>query len=252
MTTHGLPPAHGMYDPQFEHDACGVGFLANITGVKSHGIIKRGISVLCNLHHRGAVGADPLDGDGAGIMIQIPDALYRAVVSFQLPATGEYGTGLVFLSKGSDKEASACIAEVEKAVAHHGLKLLGWRDVPTDNKTLGKVAKGSEPMVKQVFIGRGTTQVDQFELKLLLARKRAENAIRTGKLNGNALFYINSLSASTIIYKGMFLAHTLNEYFLDLNDERAVSAIALVHQRYSTNTFPTCCLLYTSDAADDM
>ena len=238
-TTHGLPPAQGMYDPANEHDACGVGFLANITGVKSHGIIKRGISVLCNLHHRGAVGADPLDGDGAGIMIQIPDGLYRAVVPFQLPATGEYGTGLVFLSKGSDKESSACIAEVEKAVAHHGLKILGWREVPTDNKTLGKVAKGSEPLVKQVFVGRGTVTSAQFELKLLLARKRAENAIRSGKLNGKALFYINSLSASTIIYKGMFLAHTLNEYFLDLNDPRAESAIALVHQRYSTNTFPT-------------
>ena len=239
MSTHGLPPAQGMYDPQFEHDACGVGFLANIKGKRSHGIIARGIQVLCNLHHRGAVGADPLDGDGAGIMIQIPDALYRAVVPFDLPATGEYGTGLVFLSKGSDATSKACTAEVEKAIAHHGLKLLGWRDVPTDNKTLGKVAKGSEPLVKQVFVGRGSVPSDKFELKLLLARKRAENAIRTGKLNGSSLFYINSLSATTIVYKGMFLAHTLNEYFLDLNDERAVSAIALVHQRYSTNTFPT-------------
>ena len=237
--THGLPPASGLYDPQFEHDACGVGFLANIKGVKSHSIISRGIKVLCNLHHRGAVGADPLDGDGAGIMIQIPDALYRAVVGFELPMSGEYGTGLVFLSKGQESAASACIAEVDKAIAAHGLKLLGWRDVPTDNKTLGRVAKGSEPLVKQVFVGRGSVSGEQFELKLLLARKRAENAIRTGKLNGSSLFYINSLSAKTIVYKGMFLAHTLNEYFLDLNDERAVSAIALVHQRYSTNTFPT-------------
>jgi glutamate synthase domain-containing protein 2/glutamate synthase domain-containing protein 1/glutamate synthase domain-containing protein 3 len=228
-----------MYDPQFEHDACGVGFLANIKGAKSHGIINRGIQILCNLHHRGAVGADPLDGDGAGIMIQIPDALYRAVVPFDLPMAGDYGTGLVFLSKGSDSTSQACMAEVEKAVAHHGLKFLGWRDVPTDNRTLGRVAKGSEPLVKQVFVGRGTSATEQFDLKLLLARKRAENAIRAGKLNGSSLFYINSLSAKTIVYKGMFLAHTLGEYFADLSDERAVSAIALVHQRYSTNTFPT-------------
>ncbi len=239
MTTTGLPAAQGLYDPQFEHDACGVGFLANIKGVRSHSIIKRGIQILCNLHHRGAVGADPLDGDGAGIMIQIPDALYRATVTFDLPASGDYGTGLVFLSKGSEGALTSCKQAVEAAVAHHGLKLLGWRDVPVDNKTLGKIAKGSEPTTQQVFVGRGSVPADQFELRLFLARKRAENAIREGKLNGSSLFYINSLSAKTIVYKGMFLAHTLNEYFLDLNDDRAVSAVALVHQRYSTNTFPT-------------
>ncbi len=239
MENHGLPPAQGMYDPRFEHDACGVGFLANVKGMKSHGIIKRGVQILVNLSHRGASGADPLDGDGAGIMIQIPDGLYRAVVPFSLPATGDYGTGLVFLSKGDETSFNACKSEVEKAVTGYGMTVLGWRDVPVDNSTLGKVAKASEPAVRQVFVGRGGVSANDFELKLYLARKKAENTIRAGRLNGSSLFYINSLSAKTIVYKGMFLPETLIHYFKDLSDERAVSAVSLVHSRYSTNTFPT-------------
>ncbi len=235
---HGLPPAQGLYDPANEHDACGVGFLASIKGQKSHSIVKRGVQILCNLHHRGAVGADPLDGDGAGIMIQIPDHLYREVCGFDLPMSGEYGTGLFFVPQDASAR-SACLQAFEDAVAHYGLTLLGWRDVPTDNKTLGRVARSAEPMIKQVFVGRGGSDLKRFELALFLARKRAENSVRSAQLSGEHLFYICSLSAKTIVYKGMFLAHTLNEYFLDLNDERAVSAIALVHQRYSTNTFPT-------------
>jgi glutamate synthase (NADPH/NADH) large chain/glutamate synthase (ferredoxin) len=236
--THGLPPAQGLYDPRYEHDACGVGWLANIKGAKSHGIIKRAIQVLCNLHHRGAVGADPLDGDGAGCLLQIPDALYREVCSFPLPITGDYGTGLVFVPKDAAAR-DACMQAIEQAAAHYDLKLLGWRDVPTDNKALGRVARSTEPMVKQVFIGRGVVSPKRFELTLYLARKHAENRIRSDGLAKDELCYMVSLSSKTVIYKGMFLAHTLDEYYADLGDERAVSAIALVHQRYSTNTFPT-------------
>ena len=236
--THGLPPAQGLYDPANEHDACGVGFLANIKGAKSNGIIARGVKILCNLHHRGAVGADPLDGDGAGILIQVPDALYRAVSGLDLPIAGDYGTGLVFVPRDAAAR-EACVREVEAAVVHYGLKLIGWRVVPTENKTLGRIARSNEPAILQVFVGRGSVESRLFDLRLFLARKRAENRIRAGRIAGDHMFYIVSLSAKTIIYKGMFLAHTLSEYFPDLTDARAVSALAVVHQRYSTNTFPT-------------
>ncbi len=241
--THGLPPAQGLYDPRNEHDACGVGFLANIKGAKSHAIIRRGIQVLCNLHHRGAVGADPLDGDGAGCLIQIPDALYREVCGFALPITGDYGTGLVFVPR-DEKSRAACMQALKQAAEAHDLKLLGWRDVPTDNKALGTIARTTEPTVKQVFIGRGKVTPKKFELALYLARKQAENTVKRehlarGAKGADELFYVVSLSSKTVIYKGMFLAHSLDEYYADLGDERAVSALALVHQRYSTNTFPT-------------
>ncbi len=238
MTHHGLPPAQGLYDPYFEHDACGVGFLANIKGAKSHDIITRGLKILCNLTHRGAVGADPNDGDGAGILIQIPDALFRAVVPFSLPASGDYGAGVIFLPP-DEQRRSNCMRAVEEAVAAQHLQLLGWRDVPTDNRTLGRNARASEPQVKQLFVGRGATSSTRFELALYLARKQAENTIRIGNLSPEHFFYICSLSSKSIVYKGMFLAEQLGVYFPDLSDPRAASALALVHQRYSTNTFPT-------------
>ena len=237
---NGLPLAQGLYDPSQEHDACGVGFLASIKGIKTHATVARGIRILCNLHHRGAVGADPRDGDGAGILIQVPDALYRAVCGFALPMSGAYGTGLVFMPR-DDSARAACRHAVEQAVEHHGLKLLGWRDVPTDNRTLGRVAAGNEPLIQQLFVGHDGTPAAarRFELLLLLARKRAENTVRGHQLAGSHAFYICSLSSKSIVYKGMFLAATLGDYFPDLADERCVSALALVHQRYSTNTFPT-------------
>jgi glutamate synthase (NADPH/NADH) large chain len=234
----GLPPAQGMYSGDNEHDACGVGFLANIKGFKSHGIISRAIQVLCNLHHRGAVGADPLDGDGAGILIQVPDALYRGVSGFDLPPSGDYGTGIAFVPR-DEKAREACLAAFAAAVSARKLKLIGWREVPTRNNCLGKAAKATEPKVMQVFVGRGAVAPKHLELELYLARKRAENAIRGGKLSGDQGFYLCSLSSKTVVYKGMFLAHALGEYFPELSDERAVSALAIVHQRYSTNTFPT-------------
>jgi len=239
MTNHiGRPPAQGLYDPANEHDNCGVGFIANIKGQKSHSIVKRGIEILCNLTHRGAVGADPLDGDGAGLMIQIPDAYYREICDFELPAPGEYGAGIVFLPTDNESR-EACIAVFNRELVGVGCTLLGWREVKTDSSTIGRNARSVEPCVMQVFVGRGEVETDKFELMLYLARKRAENAIRDGQLAGNEMFYVCSLSSRTILYKGMLLSEQLNTFFPELDDERLVSAIAFVHQRYSTNTFPT-------------
>ncbi len=234
----GLPPAQGLYDPANEHDACGVGFLANIKGKKSHDIISRGLQILCNLTHRGAVGADPNDGDGAGILLQIPDAFYRAIVPFDLPATGEYGTGIVFLPQIETNRIN-CMKAFEDAVKHHGMQFLGWRDVPTNNASLGRSAKKNEPIIKQPFIGRGTVPPAKLEIALYLARKRAENIVRDNKYSPFHFFYVCSLSSKSIVYKGMFLSEQVEVYYPDLQDERAVSALAIVHQRYSTNTFPT-------------
>jgi glutamate synthase (NADPH/NADH) large chain len=234
----GRPPAQGLYDPANEHDNCGVGFIANIKGRKSHSIVKRGIEILCNLTHRGAVGADPLDGDGAGLMIQMPDAYYREVCEFDLPKAGEFGAGIVFFPR--DKACrEACIAVLDRELAGVDCSVLGWREIKTDSSTIGRNARSVEPWVMQVFVSRGEVEAHKLDLMLYLARKRAENAIRAGKLAGDEMFYVCSLSSRTILYKGMLLSEQLNTFFPELDDERLVSAIAFVHQRYSTNTFPT-------------
>ncbi len=234
----GMPPAQGLYDPANEHDSCGVGFIANIKGRKSHCIVKRGIEILCNLTHRGAVGADPLDGDGAGLMIQMPDAYYRQVCDFDLPKVGEFGAGIVFLPRNTTNR-EICIAVLNRELAHVGCSVLGWREIRTDSSTIGRNARSVEPKVMQVFVARGEVAIENLELMLFLARKRAENAIRDDKLAGDEMFYVCSLSSRTILYKGMLLSEQLNTFFPELDDERLVSAIAFVHQRYSTNTFPT-------------
>ncbi|MCW9049931.1 MAG: glutamate synthase large subunit, partial [Deltaproteobacteria bacterium] len=234
----GMPPAQGLYDPANEHDNCGVGFIANIKGRKSHSIVKRGIEILCNLTHRGAVGADPLDGDGAGLMIQMPDAYYREVCDFELPKAGEYGAGVVFLPQDNACRA-ACIEVMNRELSSVGSHVLGWRDIQTDSSTIGSNARSVEPHVMQVFVGCGKVEAQHLELMLYLARKRAENAIREGKLAGQEMFYVCSLSSRTILYKGMLLSEQLNAFYPELDDDRLVSAIAFVHQRYSTNTFPT-------------
>jgi glutamate synthase domain-containing protein 2/glutamate synthase domain-containing protein 1/glutamate synthase domain-containing protein 3 len=233
-----MPPAQGLYDPANEHDNCGVGFIANIKGKKSHSIVKRGIEILCNLTHRGAVGADPLDGDGAGLMIQIPEAYYREVCDFELPATGEFGAGLVFLPR-DNACSEACMELLARELVNVGCHILGWREIQTDSSGIGRNARSVEPRVMQIFVGCGEVEIDKFELKLYLARKRAENAIRNDQLAGEEMFYICSLSSRTILYKGMLLSEQLNTFFPELDDERLVSSIAFVHQRYSTNTFPT-------------
>ncbi len=239
----GLPEAQGMYDPRNEHDACGIGFVANIKNKKSHKIISQGLEILRNLTHRGAVGADPLAGDGAGILIQMPDAFMRAeaaALGVTLPAEGEYAVGFMFLSP-SPAELAASKALIEKCILAEGQLVLGWRDVPVNNAGLGESVKPTEPKSCQIFIGRGGNCADQdaFERKLMVIRKQCR--IAADELGGNLAryFYVPSFSSRTLLYKGMLLAEQVGEYYLDLRDERMVSGMALIHQRFSTNTFPT-------------
>ncbi len=233
----------GLYDPAHEHDACGVGFVAHIKNQKSHAIVAQGLQILKNLEHRGATGYDPLLGDGAGLLIQVPDAFLRDEMARQgvaLPPAGEYGVGMVFLPRNIESRR-ACEAAIERTIRYEGQVLLGWRDVPVDNHGLAQAAKDLEPVIRQVFIGggEGVSDTDALERKLYIIRKEAGHRVQALKLPDVKMFYVSSLSARTIVYKGMLLADQVGEYFLDLRDERLVSALALVHQRFSTNTFPT-------------
>src|SRR3954471_18503902 len=239
-----MPPLRqGLYDPANEHDACGLGFIAHIKGRKSHDIIAQGLRILINLAHRGATGADPLQGDGAGILLQLPDAFFRRAcgkLGITLPAMGQYGVGMVFLPQ----EPASRIAyeqEIERAIHAEGQVLLGWRDVPTNNAGLSTRTKEVEPVIRQVFVARGSRDMDPdaLERKLYVIRKRAGHAIQALQLRHGKEFYVPSFSTRTIVYKGMLLAYQVGEYYLDLKDETMVSALAMVHQRFSTNTFPT-------------
>jgi glutamate synthase (NADPH/NADH) large chain len=244
-TAYGLPAAQGLYDPRKEHDACGVGFIAHMKGEKSHSIVSSGLAMLENLTHRGAVGADPLMGDGAGMLVQIPDALFReewAAKGVELPPVGDYAVGHFFLPQEDDLRAHIenIITEV---VAAEGQTLIGFRDVPVDNSSLSKAPDivATEPVHRQVFIAKaeGLEAGDEFERRLFILRKVISSRIHSeteGRDNG---FYPASLSSRTIVYKGMFLAYQVGAYYKDLLDERFVSALALVHQRFSTNTFPS-------------
>ncbi|NDA92278.1 MAG: hypothetical protein EBX90_03185 [Betaproteobacteria bacterium] len=237
------PPAQGLYDPSREHDACGVGFVAHIKGHKSHRIVEQGLQILGNLDHRGAVGADPLMGDGAGILIQMPDQFFREEMArhaVNLPPAGEYGVGMIFLPK---EQASrlACEQELERAIRAEGQLLLGWRDVPVDrDMPMSPTVRAKEPVIRQVFIGRGpdVRVVDAFERKLYVIRKMASHAIQALQLSHGREYFVPSMSARTIVYKGLLLCHQVGQYYRDLADPRVVSALALVHQRFSTNTFP--------------
>src|SRR5712671_2660954 len=238
----GRPP-QGLYDPRNEHDACGVGFIAHIKNRKSHGIVADGIQILLHLAHRGAVSADPLAGDGAGILLQLPDKLFRAEakrLGFALPPAGEYGVGMMFLPRNAGTRR-ACEEALTHFIAAEGQRLLGWRDVPVDNSVLGDSIRPVEPVIRQVFIARGANcpDVDAFERKLFVIRKQTHLRIRAQGLPEQSTFYIASLSARTIIYKGMVIPERLAPYYDDLRDERLESALALVHQRFSTNTFPS-------------
>ncbi|TMH93814.1 MAG: glutamate synthase large subunit [Betaproteobacteria bacterium] len=232
-----------MYHPANEHDACGVGFVAHIKGKKSHSIVEQGLTVLRNLTHRGAVGWDPKLSDGAGLLIQIPDKFLREVMAKQgmkLPPAGQYGVGIVFLPR-DPASRFACEYEIERAIKDEGQALLGWRDVPVDNSDLAEPAKRIEPVIRQVFIGRGkgVTVTDALERKLYIIRKSSGHAIQALKLAHGKEFYVPSMSARTACYKGMLLAHQVGQYYKDLQDARVESALALVHQRFSTNTFPS-------------
>ena len=234
----------GLYDPRYEHDACGVGFVAHIKGKKSHEIIEQAITVLRNLDHRGACGCEVNTGDGAGIQIQKPHAFFRKVckdTAVQIPENeNDYGAGIVFLTP-VEKDRRSAEKVIEKITAEEGQELLGWRDVPTDGRSLGPSAKSKEPFVRQIFIRRNPASKDAlaFERKLYLIRRRAENALRGAeKSAGGEFFYIPSLSCRTMIYKGMLLTEQVKSFYPDLNDPDMVSALALVHSRFSTNTFP--------------
>ncbi|HEX5682436.1 MAG TPA: glutamate synthase-related protein [Ideonella sp.] len=235
--------ADGLYDPRNEKDACGVGFVAHIKGQKAHAIIAQGLKILENLDHRGAVGADKLMGDGAGILIQIPDDFFRAEMAAQgvtLPPPGEYGVGMIFLPK-EHASRLACVQELERAIKAEGQVLLGWRDVPVDaDMPMSPTVRLTEPVIRQVFIGRGADVIvpDALERKLYVIRKTASAAIQALKLTHSREYYVPSMSCRTIIYKGLLLANQVGQYYKDLSDPRAVSALALVHQRFSTNTFP--------------
>src|SRR5713101_7837616 len=239
------PGAAGLYDPRHEHDACGVGFVVHIKGRRSHAIVRQALQVLMNLRHRGACGCEANTGDGAGILLQVPDRFFRKVTSFALPPEGEYGVGLVFLPREAHhRDASERL--LERLVAEEGQHLLGWRDVPTDDRELGPSAVAVEPVIRQVFIGRdrllnGADARVRFERKLYVIRKRFERAAEALPVPDRAAqgSYVVSLSSNTLIYKGMLTADQIQPMFPDLTDPDVESALALVHQRFSTNTFPS-------------
>jgi glutamate synthase (NADPH/NADH) large chain len=238
MSHSALPPKQGLYDPCYERDACGVGFIAHIKGHKNHNIVIQGLEILKNITHRGAVGADPLAGDGAGILIQTPDAFLRANLDISLPSVGDYAVGMIFLPRDKEKRA-ICEALIAYVIAVEGQKLLTWRDVPTNNEVIGESVKVIEPVVKQVFIANACADQDAFERKLFVIRKVIEHKVRDELELDYSHFYIPSFSSRTLLYKGMLLADQVGAYFPDLLDERMVTSLALVHQRFSTNTFPT-------------
>jgi glutamate synthase (NADPH/NADH) large chain len=233
-----LPKQQGLYNSTHEHDSCGIGFVAHIKGNPSHDIINRGIEVLERMEHRGAESADNKTGDGAGILMQIPHDLYKDEVAL-LPGQGLYGTGIVFLPRDKG-EAEFCITELERVINEEGMKTVGWRDIAVNNSVLGKISRASEPAMKQVFVTLNSLQDQKvLEQKLYIIRKVIESTIRNSSLKGKHLFYIPSLSSRTIVYKGMLMPKQLRHYYLDLQDKRMTSAVALVHSRFSTNTFPS-------------
>src|SRR2546421_1207033 len=242
-TATGLPPKQGLYDPRFEHESCGVGFVVNAKGKKSHQIIQQALQVLRNLDHRGACGCEANTGDGAGLLMQMPHAFLQKQcdkLGFKLPKPGQYGAGLIFLPQ-DPPERQQCERAFEKIVKEEGLKIIGWRTVPTDNSSLGATAKASEPFIRQVFIARGRSLKDDmaFERKLYVIRKRSANIIPQLTLLQARYWYVASLSYKTLAYKGMLLTEQVTRFYPDLNDPLMESALALVHSRFSTNTFPS-------------
>ncbi|WP_077621836.1 glutamate synthase large subunit [Sediminibacillus massiliensis] len=237
MSYNQMPKAQGLYRPEFEHDACGIGLYAHIKGLATHDIVKKGLDMLCQLDHRGGQGSDPLTGDGAGLMVQIPDNYFRSVCKdMELPETGRYGVGMVFFSN-DDEERKQIEEQLNNYIAQEGQTLLGWRDVPVDVRKIGIKAQETCPVVRQVFIGAGEDITDNlaFERKLYIIRKQAENWAKSRSLR----FYFASLSSRTIVYKGLLTPKQVDEFYLDLQEETFVSAFSLVHSRFSTNTFPT-------------
>jgi glutamate synthase (NADPH/NADH) large chain len=237
MTYNQIPKAQGLYRPEFEHDACGIGLYAHIKGHATHDIVKKGLNMLCQLDHRGGQGSDPLTGDGAGLMVQIPDAFFKKTCQeMNLPESGRYGVGMMFFSN-DDAERLQIEEQLNNFIKAEGQQILGWRNVPVNAEEIGPVAKMSCPVVRQVFIGANENIEDNitFERKLYVIRKQAENWARERELR----FYFTSLSSSTIVYKGLLTPEQVDAFYLDLQDEDFVSAFSLVHSRFSTNTFPS-------------
>ncbi len=234
---------YGLYDSRFEHDACGVGFACDIKGKKSHAMVVSGLEILKRLSHRGATGADPKTGDGAGILMQMPHEFMIAIADqsgISLPEPGSYGTGLIFLPPAASERAF-CKGKLTKAVESQGQKVLGWRKVPVDDTVIGKTARETQPVIEQIFIAECSRGKDPlaFERSLYLIRKITENAVRSSGLKQKSFFYITNLSSRTFSYKGLLMPYQVEKFFVDLKDERIKSALCLVHSRYSTNTFPT-------------
>ena len=234
----------GLYDPRFEHDACGVGFVVNVRGVKSRDIVDKGLTILANLEHRGACGCDPLTGDGAGILLQIPHAFFKKELAAQkhrLPEPGEYGVGTVFLPRETNQR-NECLEIFESATRQAGLKLIAWRHVPIDPAECGPQARAVMPEIRQIFIGRDGRRVkDQatLERKLYVVRKVVENRVAASRLPDSESFHVASLSSRTIVYKGLLISWQIPRFYQDLRDPAMDSALALVHQRFSTNTLPS-------------
>ena len=243
MRDPGMPATQGMYDPAKEHDACGVGFVANMHNKKSHDIVRMGLEILLNIDHRGATGADPKAGDGCGMLSQIPHDFFvkeTAKLGMDLPGPGDYAIGMMFLPKdeGTRKDIEAIANET---IAAEGFKLLGWRDVPVDPSVLGESVVGSEPCIRQVFVSghEGSGNAQLFERRLYILRKAISGAVFSKKDPRFRGYYTVSMSSQTIVYKGLLLADSLGTYFRDLQDPTFTTALALVHQRFSTNTFPS-------------
>ncbi len=236
MISNGLPKIQGLYDPSEEHDSCGIGFVAQIKGVKSHEIVHRGLEVLENMSHRGAESADNVTGDGAGIMIQVPHKLILAK-GVKVPEEGKYATGMIFLPQGL-KERITCEKILTDSLVAEGLDVIDLIDVPVDNSILGEISRRSEPYIRQIFV-TGNYEQDELERRLYMARKTSENQVRQSSIRNKEAFYVPSLSSKVLIYKGMFTSHQLRLFYGDLRDSRLESAIALIHSRFSTNTFPT-------------
>ncbi|HEU5092266.1 MAG TPA: glutamate synthase subunit alpha, partial [Nitrospira sp.] len=233
MNIPGFPRQQGLYDPQHEKDSCGIGFVVNIKGKKSHDIVRKGLQVLENLTHRGAQGCDPCTGDGAGILLQVPHTFLKRVTGdagVSLPEIGEYGVGQLFLPPNAESRG-LCEKLLAEILVEEGLRLLGWRDVPVKSDQIGAQARTTEPFMRQVFIARDALNEAQFERKLYVIRKRVEKAVADSAIQGREHFYVSSLSAHTIVYKGLLLPHQMAAYYQDLTDERMVSALALVHSR---------------------
>lgn len=242
MSLPHYPPKQGLYDPQFEKDSCGVGFVANLDGTRTNHIVRQALEVLTNLRHRGACGCDPESGDGAGILLQIPHEFLSdqcAEIGIELPNLGEYGVGMVFLPPNPEHRRS-CEEILEEVIREEGQRFLGWRDVPVDSSAIGRVAHEAEPFIRQVFVGKNPVMdQQQFERKLYVIRRRVTTRIEGSGMEDVHYFYISSLSSRTLIYKGQLMARQMAAFYLDLNDTSIKSGLALVHSRFSTNTFPS-------------